>query len=322
MARKVAGQTPIYVISMMQPEKVIVLCGSRLGISVIRDLYFTKQLRAIAVPAHCQHFLQQLNHLMPDVPALPVNRQNYMEVLDALCKKHAVTTGIMIGFSYKLPAKIFNQPINGFFNMHPGPLPAYRGPDPIFQQVKNREKYAAVTLHKVDEGYDTGPIVLTDKIRLMPSDTHGRLITRLGELAGRMLGILFKILAMGMPVPSRPQDHSQAKFYTKQQANDVTVNWQTMDADAIIALINACNPWNKGAAASLNGTMVKLLQAEKAANENPGQSGTIISALPDSLLVSVKNNEAISIKALYTDEGFLAGTALYNSGIKGGMIFN
>ena len=53
------------------------------------------------------------------------------------------------------------------------------GPDPVFHQIRNKEKNAGVTIHKVDDDFDTGPVVINEMIRLDPADTHGTLNERL-----------------------------------------------------------------------------------------------------------------------------------------------
>ena len=85
-----------------------------------------------------------------------------------------------------------------------------------------------------------------------------------------------------------------------------------MDATTIIALINACNPWNKGAVAKLNNKIIRLVEAEKIGGSNeiliPGR---IFSISSNGLFITTINSEAISVNIIYTDEGFL-GTKQFN----------
>ena len=189
------------------------------------------------------------------------------------------------------------------FNIHPDPLPGYRGPDPVFWQIKNREPHASIAIHKVDDDFNTGSLVLSDKIRLNATDTHGCLTTKLAELAARLTGVLIKMAGFGIAIPLQPQDETKAIYYKKQSAADITINWQIMDAETIIALANASNPWNKGAVTKLNNRILRILVAEKHLNLS-GTSKTpgIISVPEDkSVLVSTLHNETLKLQFVYVD---------------------
>ena len=311
----------------MSETKLILLCGSRMALPVMRDMVFHQQLAAVVIPAHCTEFTQEVQLLLKEtgIPVLSVTKKNYADELEKAIKKYGVTLGLMATFTYKLPATVYNLPKIGFFNVHPGPLPAYKGPDPVFQQIKNREEYAGVAIHKVDDEFDTGPLVLSDKIRLSVDDTYGTLTTKLAEMAARLVGVLIKMAGFDIAIPSRPQDKEKAVYYKKQSAPDITINWQTMDADTIIALVNACNPWNKGAVTKCNQKIIRILQAEKIIlEENSSQDcvpGTIVAIDEKGIEVSVTYNNRIRILYIYIDEGFLAASQLAASGISAGNCF-
>lgn len=308
----------------MNENKVILLTGSRIAIPVLRDLFYSKQLAAIVVPERSVEFIEQVQPLLTnsDAPVIIVNAENFPGKIQEAIKLHKPAIGIVFGFSFKIPAAVYTMPAKGFYNIHPGPLPAYRGPDPVFRQVKNREPYAAVTIHKIDDGFDSGAIVLSDKIRLSVTDTHGLLTTKLSELAAIMIGTLLKMAAFDMQIPSRPQDISKAHYFKRQAAAEITVNWQTMHAAEIIALINACNPWNKGAVTKLNNNIIRLLDAYKgaaAANNNP--PGTILSVDEKGITVALVDNESIIITLIYCEEGFLPVSRLKDFAVTPGLRF-
>jgi methionyl-tRNA formyltransferase len=306
----------------MSEIKAILLCGSNIAIPVLRDMLFHQQIAAVVIPQHCTGFIGQAQQLLKDsgIPVALANRQNIAAVLQQTIEKYRPAMGLVFTFSFKIPVEVYSLPRHGFFNVHPGPLPAYRGPDPIFRQIKNKEPYAGISIHKLDEGLDTGPLVLSDKIHLSPTDTYGILSKKLGELASVMTGTLIKMAGFGTKIPSREQDHTKANFYQRQLANDITINWQTMDAASIIALINACNPWNKGAVTVLNNNVIRLLQActEEAylfANEEPG---SIISFDENGMKVVTAKGQAITVKMIYSDEGFLLAGRLQDFGVRPG----
>ena len=311
----------------MSETKLILLCGSRMALPVMRDLVFYQQLAVVVIPEHCTEFTQEVQQLLKEsgIPVLSVTKKDHVAKLQGAIKKYEATIGLMVTFTYKLPASVYSMPANGFFNMHPGPLPTYRGPDPVFWQIKNREEYAGIAIHKVDDDFDTGAIVLSDKIRLSVTDTHGILTAKLAGLATRLVGVLIKMAGLGIDIPSRPQDQTKAKYYKRQSASDITINWQTMDAATIIALVNAGNPWNKGAVTKINHKIIRILGAQKADRETNDRAsmepGIIMAVEEKSILVSALNNGGLRVWYLYTDEGFLEAARLSELGFFAGNRF-
>ena len=303
----------------MSEIKAILLCGSNIAIPVIRDMLFNQQIAAVVIPQHCTDFVTQIQQLLKNsgIPIVLVNRQNVTDLLQQTIQKYKPVLGLVFTFSFKIAAVVYTMPEQGFFNVHPGPLPAYRGPDPIFQQILNKEPYAGISIHKLDDCLDTGPLVLSDKIHLASTDTYGMLTKKLGQLATGMTGTLMKMAGFGSQIPCRKQDHSKARFYKRQSATDITINWQTMDAASVIALINACNPWNKGAVTALNNNIIRLLvaHAEDVLPASTEAAGTILSFDDNGMKVATVAGQAIVVRMIYTDEGFLMANRLQDFGV-------
>ncbi len=309
----------------MSEQKVILLCSSRFAFPSMRDLLFHKQLAAVVIPSYCGDMLEQSRLFLSgsSIPLIEVEKQNCNEILAAAINENAVTLGLIMSFPYKIKTAVFNLPEKGFFNVHPGPLPAYRGADPVFQQIRNREKNAGVTIHKLEEGFDTGAIVIQEMIRLDSTDTYGLLTTKLSALAAKLCGVLIKLASFDLNIPGRKQDESKAIYYKKQMANEISINWNTMDADEVMALIQACNPWNKGAVTKLNGNIVRLLEASVHENEAgiQNQPGTILTIDQDGIVISTINNKLLRVQIIYIEEGFLMAGRLRQLGIQAGHFF-
>lgn len=98
-----------------------------------------------------------------------------------------------LGVSYCYPRKITNPllttPVKGFINYHPGPLPKYKGPIEIQEAIKNKEMNWGVTVHHMDENYDTGPIIKIKKINLHEPPISSQ---ELGAISHYFLFQLFK----------------------------------------------------------------------------------------------------------------------------------
>ena len=291
----------------------------------MQQLAYFKQLKAVVIPLHCSEMIEETRLALKttEIPVITVEKNNFEEQAMQAIEKYEVNTGLVVTFSFIIPRSVFSLPVNGFFNVHPGLLPAYRGADPVFYQVKNREKFAGVTVHKINEGIDTGEIVLQEKIVLSPHDTYGQLAEKLSWVAVKSVATVVNILCMGFHVHSKPQDETKACYYKKQSQHEIAINWQLMDADGIIALINACNPHNKGAASKINNKIIRLLKAEKYDDDTEPQqpAGTIVSIDNNCLDVAVIKGKLLRINFLYVDEGFLPPSFLIQCGITTGMAF-
>ncbi|HUM97693.1 MAG TPA: formyltransferase family protein [Chitinophagaceae bacterium] len=290
------------------------------------QLLYTGNLKAVVVPHDCNEFENGLRQLLSttDVPVVQVNKENFSLKIKEILQKYKINIGLVLTFSLLIPKEIFELPEKGFFNVHPGFLPSYRGSDPIFYQIKNREKFAAVAIHKLTEGFDDGEIVLQEKITLHSTYTYGLLELKLSRLAQKQVEILIKILSLGFAVPSKSQDESRARYYGRQQNKELLIEWDKMNAHEIIALINACNPYNNGAATSVGKKLVKFLTAEVIEfNNNRNTLPGEIVAIDDEWLeiATIKKGELLKVFFIYIEEGYVQPSVLKQWGILPGTCF-
>ncbi|MGZ3908979.1 MAG: methionyl-tRNA formyltransferase [Flavisolibacter sp.] len=309
----------------MSAVKIILLCSSRMALPLIQELAFFQKLAVVGIPLHCQETREEVEMLLKDtgIPILGLRLDDFSEKVRYAMESFQVNLGLVLSFSFKIPKEVYSFPHHGFFNIHPGSLPDYRGPDPVFQQIKNREPYATLTIHHLDEGFDSGPIVMMEKIPLESSDTHGMVTSKLSLLAPLQVRTLIKLAEMGILIPSLTQGASKIRYFKKQLAADVSIDWEKMDGDAIIALINACNPWNKGAVTKLENKFIRLLQAGKVLEHgmSRGSPGSILSFDEGGMLVSSLRGEVLRVSLVYMDEGFYQASSLAEMGIKPGLSF-
>jgi len=308
----------------MSEQKVILICGNPIAIPVLRDLAFHQQLAVLVIPKRRKAFVEEVQQLLAgsNIPVILVTAHNFVASVQQAIQQYQPAIGFVFTCSYKIPAGIYTLPQKGFFNIHPGPLPAYRGPDPIFRQIKNREPYAVISIHQLDDGWDTGPVAIVNKLPLSLTDTYGMLSKKLGELASQAVSTLMKIAAFGVNIPLKQQDDTKAVFYPKQLATDISINWQTMDAAMIVALVNACNPWNKGAVTGLNQHIIRLLEVSVENNDATGDvlPGTICSINAGGMTISTVSG-GILVRMVYCNEGFLTPDRLLAFGVQPGHLF-
>jgi methionyl-tRNA formyltransferase len=174
-------------------------------------------------------------------------------------------------FGRILPPAILSLPPRGCINVHGSLLPKYRGAGPIQWALINGETETGITTMLMDEGMDTGAMLLQASMAINPDDTAGSLSARLAEIGGRLLVDTLARLKAGTLAP-RPQDHSQATLAPLLKKEDGAINW-AMHALPIANRIRGLTPW-PGAFTFLNAdrwTIWRAAAISEATALPPGQ---------------------------------------------------
>jgi len=116
-----------------------------------------------------------------------LNEESFIDKIKELDADIAV----VCSFNYKVPRALLESLKDGFINVHPSLLPQYRGANPYSNVIINNEKQTGVTLHFMDEGFDTGDIIIQRKMDISPRETMGTLFNRLNIIG---LELLLKVL--------------------------------------------------------------------------------------------------------------------------------
>lgn len=312
---------------MSKEVKAIILCNNPIAIPGIREFLFYGKVGAIVVTKRNKEMQQIVTAMVGDsgVPVVIVTRKDFKEKIADAIRVNTVNVGLMMTFPFVLPEAIWRMPEKGFINFHYGLLPQCRGPQPVLWHMLNNDREAGVTLHKVDGGIDTGEIVMQEKLEIRADETYGSLQARLGYLASKPAANLLKILSFGSVIPSRPQDESQARYFDMPGQKELMINWEKMEAAAIQRLVNACNPWNKGAGTIINEWLVGVTEVEIAGESanNEIQPGTILACdKANGLLVQTCDNKQLRINIIYLQEGFFSGYRISDFSIEKGMRFS
>ncbi len=144
-------------------------------------------------------------------------------------------------FGRILPPAILSLPPLGCVNVHGSLLPKYRGAGPIQWAIINGERETGITTMLMDEGMDTGAMLLQEAIPIMDDDTASTLSPRLAELGGRLLVETIARLKAGTLVP-KPQDSSQATMAPLLKKEDGIIDW-TLSAVALANRVRGLAPW-------------------------------------------------------------------------------
>jgi methionyl-tRNA formyltransferase len=144
-------------------------------------------------------------------------------------------------FGRILPPAILSLPPRGCINVHGSLLPKYRGAGPIQWAIINGETETGITTMLMDEGMDTGAMLLQEAIPITPDDTVGTLSPRLAELGGRLLVETITRLKAGALIP-RPQDASQATLAPLLKKEDGLIDW-AFPATVLANRVRGLSPW-------------------------------------------------------------------------------
>ena len=145
-------------------------------------------------------------------PILKFKSVNSKDFLDYI-KKEGIDLIISVAASEIFKKDILNMPKYGCINIHSSPLPKYRGMMPNFWILYNNEKYAWVTIHKMVEKLDDGPIIFQDKFEIMSGETYHSLAKRSKKFAAKQLLKVLKQFEEG-EIKYMPNDSSKATYYT------------------------------------------------------------------------------------------------------------
>ena len=178
-------------------------------------------------------------------------------------------------FGRILPAAILSLPPRGCINVHGSLLPKYRGAGPIQWAIINGETETGITTMLMDEGMDTGAMLLQESVAIGPDDTAGTLSPRLAEVGGHLLAQTLVQLKAGTLTPT-PQDDRLATLAPLLKKEDGVIDW-AMPATVLGNRIRGMTPW-PGAYTFLKAdrwTICRATAIDEATPLPPGQIAAI-----------------------------------------------
>jgi methionyl-tRNA formyltransferase len=148
---------------------------------------------------------------------------------------------VVMAYGQILPHGILEAPRVACLNLHASLLPRHRGAAPIQAAIASGDIETGITVMYMDEGLDTGDILLQRKIDILPTDTGGSLHDRLAQIAPDALLESLQLLAKAI-APRVPQNNAFATYAPKLNRNDGKIDW-TERAEVIERKVRAFNPW-------------------------------------------------------------------------------
>ena len=208
---------------------------------------------------------------------------NFLNSLDA-------DLAIVVAYGQIIPKKFLSLTKTGFINIHASLLPKWRGAAPIQRSIMNLDQETGISIMRIAEKLDTGPVCNNYKIQLNENLNALEISEKLSNLAAeKILDNVDDIL--DDKANFIEQDHSNATYASKIQKTEGQINWDE-NAEKIIGKINGLYP-SPGAFFIFNGERYKILKAQIGrAQGNPG------SVLSDNLEIACGNNQSIIIKEI------------------------
>ena len=223
-------------------------------------------------------------------PGTPIFQPPRVKDSQAIENIRSLTPDVIVVVAYGqiLPRDVLEIPQLACLNVHASLLPRWRGAAPIQAAIAAGDSETGITVMYMDEGLDTGDILLQRDTEILPNDTGESLHDRLAQIAPEPLLESLRLLAAGN-APRIPQDDTQATHAPKLKREHGLVDWSD-SAEAIQRKIRAYNPW-PGAFMKVDGQNLKIFSASVV--DLNGQPGEILAS--DKHLIIAAHTGALSL---------------------------
>lgn len=191
----------------------------------------------------------------------------------SLLKDIAPDLMVVVAFGQLLKEDLLNLPPLGCINVHASILPQYRGAAPIHWSVINGERETGVTTMFMDQGMDTGDMILKRTIPIREGDTTGMIHDQLAEAGGQLLLDTLD-LVMKNQTPRVPQEQELASYAPLLLRRHELIDW-SKSACQVHNLVRGMNPW-PGAYTNFNHQQIKIWETGVREEESTGVPGTIM----------------------------------------------
>jgi len=189
---------------------------------------------------------------------------------------------VVAAFGRILPPPVLEIPPHGCLNVHASLLPKYRGAAPVNWAIIRGETVTGITIMRMDEGLDTGDILLQESLPIGPEETAGELSERLAHLGAALLLEALVKLEAGALTPT-PQSHSEATYAPLLAKEDTWLDWR-LPAPELVRWVRGLAP-RPGAHAWLQGEPLRILRAEAVPGEG-GRPGEVVALEKEAIRVA------------------------------------
>ena len=271
------------------------------------------QLQASAVKqvaaAHGIEVLQPLSLRMDSK-----DPQRAAEAAEAHARLLALDYDVMVVAAYGLILPRSTLDIKPCINIHGSLLPRWRGAAPIHRAIESGDSHTGVTIMQMEEGLDTGPMLLIESLPILDTDTTGTLHDKLAAMGGRMIVETLNKMAAGA-LPATPQPEAGVSYAAKISKEEAKLDL-SRPAVELARKVRAFNPF-PGAHAQAGGTTIKIWNAQ--AVDGTGRPGDVLSADAQGGIVVACGEGALRLTELQKPGGkrLAAGEFLKGSSLDG-----
>ena len=165
---------------------------------------------------------------------------------------------VVAAYGLFLPVGMLELPPSGTLNVHPSLLPKYRGPSPVASAILEGASVTGVTIMKIDEGMDSGPVIAQRETTIDPHENNEQLTARLFQMGASLLVEVLPGWTQGQ-IQVRPQEDSRATITKRLSKEDGEIDWR-QSADLIARQVRAYQPW-PGSFTRWSGKLLRIVGA-------------------------------------------------------------
>ena len=210
-------------------------------------------------------------HLISETLNLPVRTPTLLNNEDEInfLRDKNISLGVVVAYGKILKKDFLDIPKHGWINIHYSLLPKLRGAAPIQRAIIERETFTGISIMKMNESLDAGPICNQYELRILENENSEDLSIRLSDLASKKILENIDNIFEGNAV-FKDQDHSKSTYAKKIKKEEGKINWNDSNEN-IIAKINGLYPY-PGSWFMHKGERFKILKAEISnLKGNPGE---------------------------------------------------
>lgn len=301
--------------------KIGLVCNTIAAFPLLQWCHQNQLLAGVAVLNIPSDFNQDIQMICNQghIPLCQINRQDVSRTLLMWQTNIAADLIIVLAFPLKIHPSVFKQVTFGYFNIHFGRLPTYAGSFPVFWQIIDKVSTGTLTIHQIDENFDSGPIATELPFQIERNQSYGMLESHYGFVAIHAVNeLLTRIIQRTINLI--PQSASLPAPSPKPGLKDLIIQWGRMNASDVTALCLATNPWNRGAIAVINGLDLKILDAVPGSG-SALEPGTVFRTSEGALAVACQNNTSVTILIVYCHLGYFESEKIWKLGLQEGDCF-
>lgn len=267
--------------------RVLAAASGSLGFQVLNEILNEVELVGLLTDGSSRELIKLANDLK--IPVLIGNPRGG-RFADALARLSNVDVLFSISYLFLIQSDIIQIPRIAALNIHGGMLPKYRGRAPHIWAIINGEESVGITIHKIDEGCDTGAILLQRQVPVLSITTGGDLIETFKQVYPQMIRQALTLAENGS-LDFREQNHQDSTYFGKRTPEDGKIDW-SWEKKRVLNWIRALTRPYPGAFCEVDKATLFIWKAEEYLDEPSNlssQVGAMIQLADKSMLVRVAN---------------------------------